>query len=231
MIAHRFSPIVALAALLLPGVASAQEFSGEVDLLELHTDFDDENIVIDATLETRWQTRGVVMKFAGNGDVGPSMDDLEAQALFLQELGPATALMAGVRHDFRPGDDLTYASAAIVHDFSDWLSGETFTYLSQDGDVTGSAEVVAALGLGQGLELEPRVELVWSAQDVVPEGFAAGLTELSASVRLRQAVAPGLNAYIGVIHDRLLSDTRDLAREAGDSLQATRALVGIGMQF
>ena len=75
------------------------------------------------------------------------------------------------------------------------------------------------------------MEFVWSAQDVALEGFAAGLTELSASVRLRRDFAAGLNAYVGVIHDRLLSDTRELARAAGDSLQATRAVVGVGMQF
>jgi copper resistance protein B len=219
------------AALLVSGVASAQEFSGEVDLLELHTDFDDVNVVVDATADLRQDSRGLVLKVAGNGDLGPSMDDVEVQALFLQQVGPSTALMGGARYDFRPGRNLAYASAAVTHDFADWISGEAFAYVSEDGDVTGSSEAVAAFELGSGLELEPRVEVSWSAQDVAQEGFAAGLTELSASVRLRRELMPNVNAYVGVIHDRLLSDTREMARAAGDSLQVTRGLVGLGLQF
>lgn len=214
-----------------PGVATAQEVSGEIDLFELHSDFDTSNLVFDATLEWRHQSHGAVLKLAGNGDVGPSMDDLETHSLYLKEIGGGTALLVGVRHDFRPGADLSYASLAIIHDFASWLSAETFAYLSQDGDVTGSAEIVGAFGLAERLEVEPRVALVWSAQRVAPEGFTDGLTELSASVRFRREIAPGINGYVGVIHDRLLADTRDLARAAGDSLQVTKAIAGIGMQF
>lgn len=230
MILSRFA-CAALAAMLPLTGACAQELSGEVDLLELHTDLDESNLAIDATFDQRHSSRGLVVKAAGNGDVGPSMDELETQALFLQELGPSTALLAGVRHDFRPGRDLTYASAAVTHDFTDWLSGETFVYLSEDGNVTGSGEIVATFGLAERLALEPRVEMVWSAQDIVREGFGSGLTELSASMRLRRELTDNLNAYVGIIHERLLSDTREMARAAGESLQATRGLIGVGMTF
>ena len=104
----------ALAALLIPAGASAQDLSGEIDLLELHTDFDQTNLLIDATFDLRQGTRGFEVKATGNGDVGPSMDELQLQGLFLQELGPSTALMAGVRHDFRRGHDVTYASVAVT---------------------------------------------------------------------------------------------------------------------
>jgi len=221
----------ALAALLIPAGASAQDLSGEIDLLELHTDFDQTNLLIDATFDLRQGTRGFEVKATGNGDVGPSMDELQLQGLFLQELGPSTALMAGVRHDFRRGHDVTYASVAVTHDFFDGLAGETFVYLSEHGDLTGSGQLVADVPLSEGLRLEPRVELLWSAQEVPGEGLAAGLTQVSSSVRLRQDIAPGFDAYVGVIHDRLLFDTRTIARSAGESPQATRGVIGVGTQF
>jgi len=231
MIALRLACVAALAVALPAEKALAQELSGEIDLLELHTDLDETNFAIDTTFELRQNSHGVVLKAAGNGDIGPTMDELQTQALFLQQIAPSTTVLLGVRHDFRPGSDLTYASVAVTHDFADWLSGETFAYLSEDGDLTGSGEIVATIGVAEELELEPRVELLWSAQEVAREGFGAGPTQLSAAVRLRRALTQGLDAYIGIVHERLLSDTRMMARAAGDSLQATRGLIGVGMEF
>jgi len=227
----RLACTAALAAMLPVGGASATDVAAEVDQLELHADSDEANAAIDATFELRESSWGIVMKAAGNGDVGPSMDELETQALLLTQLAPSTALLLGVRHDWRPGNDLSYASAALTHDFADWLSGEIFAFVSESGNFTGSGEVVAAIGLAERLALEPRVGLLWSAQDVVGEGFAAGLTELSASVRLRRALSGNVDAYLGVIHERLLSDTRTMTRAAGAPVQSTRAIVGIGLQF
>lgn len=231
MTALRLACVAALAAMLPFKGASAQELSGEIDLLELHTDFDETNFAIDAAFELRQNSRGLVLKAAGNGDIGPRMHELQTEALFLQQISPSTALFLGVRHDIRPGRDLSHVSVAATHDFADWLSGETFAYLSQDGDLTGSGELVAAIPVAEGLEVEPRAGLSWSAQDVPREGVGSGPTELSASVRLRQALTQGLNAYIGIVHERLLSDTRSMARAAGDSLQATRGVIGVGMEF
>jgi copper resistance protein B len=231
MISLRFACVAGLAAALpLEGVA-AQDVSGEIDLMELHTDLHDTNIAIDAEVQLRHNSRGLVLKATGNGDIGPSMDELQAEALLLQQVGPSTSLLLGVRHDFRPGSDLVYATIAATHDFSGWLSGEAFAYLSEDGDLTGSSELVAAIRVAEGLELEPRVGLLWSAQGVAREGLGAGPTELSASVRLRKALAHRLDAYVGFVHDRLLSNARELARAAGDSLQATRGIIGVGIEF
>lgn len=231
MTAFRLAFAAVLGAALPPEKASAQEASGEIDLLELHTDLDETNIAIDTTFELRQNSHGIVLKAAGNGDIGPRMHELETQALLLQQVAPSTSVLVGVRHDFRPGSDLTFASAAVTHDFSGWLSGETFVYLSEDGDLTGSGEILATIGVAEELVLEPRIELLWSAQDVARDGIGAGPTELSASVRLRRALTQGLDAYIGVVHERLLSDTRRMASMAGDSLQATRGIIGVGMRF
>jgi copper resistance protein B len=227
----RLACAAALAATLTVSGASATEVGAEVDLLELHADSNEANVAIDSTFELRDDSWGVVVKAAGNGDVGPSMDELETQVLALKQLAPSTALLVGVRHDWRPGNDLSHASAALTHDFADWLSGEIFAFVSEDGDLTGSGEVVAAFGFAERLTLEPRVGFVWSAQDVVHEGFASGFTELSASARLRRELSGNLDAYVGVIHERLLSDTRAMARAAGESVQSTRGIVGIGLRF
>lgn len=227
----RFALLAAFAAVLPIEGASAQGISGEIDLLELHTDFDESNLLMDAATELRYDSRGLQLRIVGTGDIGPRVNEVEAEALFLQQVGPSTVLFLGVRHDFRPGGDLTHASFGGTHDLADWLSGETFAYLSEHGDLTGFGELVAAIPMAEGLELEPRAGVLWSAQDVPREGVGAGLTELSVSVRLRQELTENLNAYVGVIHDRLLGNTRELARTAGDSLQATRALIGVGIGF
>lgn len=109
--------------------------------------------------------------------------------------------------------------------------GEVYLFLSEHGDLTGASEIVAGLPLGPSTTLEPRVGLSWSAQAIEEEDIASGLTDVAFAVRLRQAIGPIFNIYVGAIHERLLGDTRDIAQANGDRAQVTRGVLGAGLSF
>lgn len=91
--------------------------------------------------------------------------------------------------------------------------------------------VVASMPLGWSLQVEPRVAMGWAAQDIPDEETGAGVTDLELSLRLRKAIGPVLNVYIGAIHERLIGGTADIAIANGDRRHVSRAVIGAGMSF
>lgn len=139
--------------------------------------------------------------------------------------------MTGVRHDFREGRDLTLGVLAIAGDLGEIVSAEHFLLVSEHGDVTGEVMALAALPLNDTLTLEPRGEFSWSAQRNPAEEYGSGMTDVTLSVRLRQAISLMVNVYVGGIHERLVGGTRRIALANGDPGHVTRAVIGAGFAF
>ncbi len=223
---------LALAALPLPiGVARAQEIKGEVDLFEMHLGSGDDHFVFDSELQAGGDRHGATFKLSGGSDVGAHVDEMTAQALYTFRPRESVALMTGARHDFREGRDLTIGVLAVTADLGETVSAEHFLFVSEHGDVTGEAMALAAFPVTSALTLEPRAELAWSAQRVPDEEFASGVTEVTLSARLRHAVGPMFNIYLGAIHERLVGGTRRIALAKGDAGHVTRAVIGVGLAF
>lgn len=221
-----------MAALSLIAIeAKAQTVSGEVDLFELHVGNGDDHFVFEAELEAGGDRHGFTLLTEGGSDVGPRVHEVTVQTLYTFKPSDGTALLAGIRHDFRKGSDLSHASVALVADISDTLSAEHFTFLSQDGDLTGEAMVVAGLPVMPALTLEPRVALGWSAQSMPAEETGSGVTDVELSVRLRREIGPLVNVYAGAIHERLVGDTKRIARANGDRGHVNRVVIGAGLAF
>lgn len=155
----------------------------------------------------------------------------EAQALCAFTPRESVALMAGVRHDFRSGSDLTFGVLGVTADLTEIVSAEHFLFVSEHGDVTGDVMVLAALPLTGKLTLEPRAELAWSAQRVPHEEFGSGVTDVTLSVRLRKALGPSINVYVGATHERLVGETKRIALAKGDPGHVNRAVIGAGLAF
>lgn len=229
-LAHCTMALLGLVA--LPATASAEDaFSAEIDLLEVHVGKGDDHLVLDSTFTLGGDADQFVVKLEGGSDTRTSFDDVEVQALYSRTFSEAFTILAGVRHDIREASDLTHASFGIASELAPWIEAEHFTFLSQHGDLTGSGQLTGSWDLAPRLALEPRLALGWSAQDVAAEDLAGGLTDIEASVRLRRSLGKNANVYGGVIHERLLGGTRDIAVAGGDPARVTRAILGVGFSF
>jgi len=229
----KIASLAAIAAFSLSATTvHAQSVDVEVDLFEIQEGEGDDPFVFDSTVTVGGETIGLVLKAAGSNETAHlDVEEVESQALLAFSPADGTTLMAGVRHDFRPGGDLTFASFAIEQALGPIFEAEHYVFVSEHGDLTGAAQVIAGLPLGPSLTLEPRVAVGWSAQAIAEEDTGSGLSDLSLALRLRQAIGPVFNVYVGAVHERLLGDTRDIARVAGDRTNATRAIIGAGMSF
>lgn len=222
--------LAALPFLSVPAHAQA-ELAGQVDLLEMHVGKGDDHFLFDSTFTLSGERHGVALKLEGGSDVGAHIDEVTAQMLYRYSPSGNTNILLGARNDFRSGSDLSHATLGVEVQLTSAISGEHYLWLSEDGDITGAAMVVGTLSLGEELWLEPRVAVGWSARAIPAEDVGAGIGELELPARLRRQIGPLFNVYGGIIDERLVGDTRDIARTQGDNGHVTRAVIGLGLNF
>nr|WP_314470394.1 copper resistance protein B [uncultured Sphingomonas sp.] len=155
----------------------------------------------------------------------------EVQALYSRAVGPYFNLQAGVRQDFGPGPDRTYATVGFEGLAPYWFDVEGALFLSDKGDVFGRLEGYYDQRITQRLVLQPRVELNLSAQDVPSSGLGSGLTDAEAGLRLRYEIKREFAPYVGVSWERRLGDTARYARAAGEGTGGFSVVAGVRAWF
>lgn len=215
-----------------PAGASAQDsVVADIDLVEVHVGKGQNHLVLDSSLTVGGGADQLVIKAEGGSDTRTSFDDIELRALYSRTLSGGLTLLAGLRYDIRNASNLAHASMGVGADLGLGIEAEHYAFVSQHGDMTGSGQLLAHWGFAPGLTLEPRLALSWSAQAVPTEDLGSSLTDAEASVRLRRSFGENLDIYTGVIHERLLGRTRDIAVAHGETARVTRTIFGFGLSF
>ncbi|PCD04681.1 copper resistance protein CopB [Sphingomonas spermidinifaciens] len=155
----------------------------------------------------------------------------EVQALYSRAIGPYFNLQAGVRQDFAPGPDRTYAQIGFEGLAPYWFDVEGALFLSDKGDVFARLEGYYDQRITQRLVLQPRVELNLSAQDVPDSRLGSGVTDAEAGLRLRYEIAREFAPYVGVSWERRLGETARYARAAGEGTGGFSLVAGIRAWF
>lgn len=172
-----------------------------------------------------------VLKSEGEGLFDEGLEAGEVQALWSRPVGVYTDLQFGVRHDFEPGPQRTYATAGFETLAPYWFEVEGAVLLSDKGDVSARIEGRYDLRLTQRLVLQPSAELQLAAEASPKRGLGSGLTDAELSLRLRYELKREFAPYLGVVWGRKLGDTADFARAEGESAAETRAVVGLRAWF
>jgi copper resistance protein B len=187
----------------------------------------------------RWDVEGwyggdinrFVFKTEGEGAWRGGVETGEVQGLFSRAIGRYTDFQVGVRHDFEPGPSKTYATVAVETVAPYWFEVEGALFLSEDGDLRGRLEGTYDLRLTQRLVLQPQAELGFAAQDIRDIHIGAGITDAELSLRLRYEIRREFAPYVGVVFERSLGRTADLARAADERVETTSFLVGLRAWF
>ena len=232
MLKQIFLSLTVLCSMTFPVAAHANiPLAVELDLLEMHFGKGYDHFVFDSTVTVGDGPDYLIALLSGGSDIGPRVDELELQALYGRDVGGGATVLAGIRHDARAGADLTHGSFAVQGSLAPWLDAETFFFLSENGNVTGTAQLVGSWNLAEALVFEPRLAVGWSAQDIGAEDTGNGLTDAEISARLRRQILPNLDLYLGVTHERLIGGTRDIAVTAGERGDNTLFVMGGGWSF
>lgn len=173
----------------------------------------------------------VVLKSEGEGGWDDGVEDAEVQALYSRAVGVYTDLQMGVRHDFEPGPQRTYATVGFETLLPYWFEAEGALFLSDKGELLARLEGTYDFRLAQRLVLQPRAELNFAAEDIRSRGIGAGLSDAEVGLRLRYEIRREFAPYVGVVWSRKVGDTADFARADGEDVDDTRVVVGLRAWF
>jgi copper resistance protein B len=187
----------------------------------------------------RWDGEGwfggdinrLTIKSEGEGRLGDRLESAEVQALYSRAIDAYWNLQAGVRHDFRPNPDRTYATIGIEGLAPYWFEVEGALFLSNKGDLLARAEAYYDQRITNRLVLQPRVELNFAAQDVPETRTGSGLSDAELGLRLRYEFAREFAPYVGVSWERKIGDSARYARADGDERTAAGVVLGVRFWF
>lgn len=172
-----------------------------------------------------------VLDAAGEGEFGHDPESLELSALWRHAIDPFFNLELGVRHDFHPAPQRTYALAGISGLAPYWIEVQGQVLLSNKGDAHMRIEAEHDIRITQKLILQPALEVDFAFQDVPELGIGAGIEKFELGARLRYQMNRKLAPYVGVHWERKLGRTADLARSQGDKASSIAVLFGIRTWF
>jgi copper resistance protein B len=170
-------------------------------------------------------------KSEGEGEIGGPLESAEIQALYNRAIGPWFNVETGIRHDFRPGPQRTYAVAGIEGLAPYWFEVGAQAFFSDKGDVHLRLEGSYDQRITQRLILQPAAEVNIAAQDVPELSIGSGFSDIELGLRLRYEFAREFAPYIGIEWERQLGDSARFARAAGHGVETTSFVAGLRFWF
>ena len=162
-------------------------------------------------------------------------DDTESHELRLglrHAIAPYWDLTAGARRDLQPDDPSRDWGYLGVTGTAPWfIETDATVFVGEHGLSNLRLEFGYELLFTQRLILEPEVEINAYGKDDDALGVQSGLTDIEAGLRLRYEIRKQFAPYIGVHHERLLGDTRDLANTLGEHTEETLFVAGLKLWY
>lgn len=155
----------------------------------------------------------------------------DVELLYGRSVTPWWDVVAGVRHDFGPGDSRTWAAVGVQGLAPYRFETQATAYFGRSGRVEAVVEVEYELLLTNRLILQPVVEATFAGRDDAARDVASGLASSEAGLRLRYEFTRRFAPYVGLVHERSHGGTAQLRRDAGDPTSDTRWVVGLRTWF
>ncbi len=166
---------------------------------------------------------------------GPSIGDVEFQALYAKPITPFWFLQAGLRYEntWGPGDSKNRTSLVLgLQGLAPYkFELEPVLFLTEDGDLLGRLTASYDIYITQRLALQPRTEINIAASDVTDWELGQGFNDLSLELRLRYEIRREFAPYVGLNYLTLLGETANIAQQASSSTDDLQLVFGIRLAF
>jgi copper resistance protein B len=198
-------------------------------------------------LEAWDEDSGTGQAWAAKGWIGTDIDRLwlrtegeraggqthaaDLEVLYGRSVSAWWDVVAGVRHDFAPGDSRTWAAFGVQGLAPYLFELEVTGYLGESGHTALVAEVEYELLLTNRLILQPVLEATLHGNEDAARGVGKGLSSAGAGLRLRYEINRHFAPYVGVVHERAFGDTAGLRRAADEPARDSRVVAGLRIWF
>ena len=158
-------------------------------------------------------------------------DAAEAHVLYGRAVARWWDLVAGIRHEARPGPGRTWAALGVQGLAPYWFEVEATAYLGEGGRTHLRLETEYELLLTNRLVLQPLVEIDMYGRSDPERGIGAGLSSVEAGLRLRYEIRREIAPYLGAVWHRKFFGTADLANAEGEDSGGARLALGLRFWF
>lgn len=155
----------------------------------------------------------------------------EYQLLLSLAVDPYWDLQLGFRHDDYPRPSRDWAAIGFLGVAPYWVEIDSALFVDKDGQTNLRLQAEYEMMLTQKWVLSPEIEIDLYGKDEERYGIGSGIATIEAGLRLRYEFAREFAPYIGLHHERLLGDTRRLARDADAETSETQWVAGIRFWF
>jgi copper resistance protein B len=163
--------------------------------------------------------------------VGGRTEDADLEVLYGRSVATWWDVVAGIRHDFKPGDSQDFAAIGVMGVAPYKFDVEATAYIGQSGQTAARVEVEYETLLTNKLILQPRIEANLFGQDDARRGIGSGLSTIEAGLRLRYEFTRRFAPYVGVVREQAFGNTAGYRRDAGIDSNDTRLVAGIRIWF
>ncbi|NUS39188.1 MAG: copper resistance protein B [Lysobacter sp.] len=157
--------------------------------------------------------------------------DADLEVLYGHSVTTWWDVVAGVRHDFKPGVAQDFAAIGVMGMAPYKFEVAATAYLGQDGQTAARLEAEYETLLTNRLILQPLVEVNLYGQDDARRGIGSGLSTVEAGLRLRYEITRRFAPYIGVVSEHAFGRTADFRRAEGEDTHDTRLVAGVRIWF
>lgn len=204
----------------------------KVDTLEYRASDDADSVAWSAQARAGTDTDKVAFKTSGEYlPDSDTFEKVETQLLYMRMATDFFDVQAGIRHDFAPTPERTYAVLGINGLAPQWFEVDANLFLSDRGDASARVEAEVDIPLTQRLILQPQAEVNAAFSDDRPLGIGAGVSSVEAGLRLRYEIEREVAPYIGVAWERGLGETAIRTRADGEDPERTSFVAGITVFF
>ncbi|HYG07100.1 MAG TPA: copper resistance protein B [Stenotrophomonas sp.] len=164
-----------------------------------------------------------------NGD--GHTESANVEALYGRAIAPWWDLVAGVRHDFKPGASQDFAAIGIMGLAPYKFELSATAYIGTSGHSFAQLEAEYETLLTNRLVLQPQIEVTVHGGNDAARGVGSGLGSVEVGLRLRYEITRRFAPYVGVVAERAFGRTAELRREHGEDSDDARLVAGFRIWF
>lgn len=163
--------------------------------------------------------------------VGGTFESANAELFYGRSIATWWDVVAGVRQDFEPRDDRTWAALGLQGLAPQRFEIAATAYVRSGGHTAARFEAEYQLLFTNRLMLQPVLDMWIYGKDDAARGIGSGLATAEAGLRLRYEITRRFAPYAGVELERAFGDTASLRRAAGLDVTERRFVLGLRTWF
>jgi len=155
----------------------------------------------------------------------------DLEVLYGHSDSPWWDVVAGIRHDFKPGASQDFAAIGVMGLAPYKFEVAATAYIGQSGQTAARVEIQYETLLTQRLILQPLVEVNLYGKDDAHRDIGSGLGTIEAGLRLRYELSRQFAPYVGVVREFAFGRTASFRRDDDEHSDDTRFVAGLRIGY